>query len=85
MTHHYFQSHLDTLLAHVDATAEMVAAEFPLINAAPDGLTESDVAFYHDDAADLVRSQSHFLEALAARYRCALARAVNSRLFTESR
>lgn len=79
-----FQHHLDALLAHVDATAELAAAEFPLINA-PDGLTESDVEFYRDDAALMFEAQGLFLEAIAARYRRALARAVNARLFTENR
>lgn len=78
-----FQYHLDALLAHVDAAAESAAAEFPLINA-PDGLTESDVEFYHDDAALMFEAQGLFLEAVAARYRRALARAVNARLFTEN-
>jgi hypothetical protein len=79
-----FQHHLDALLAHVDTTAEMAAAEFPLINA-PDGLTAEDVEFYHDDAALLFGAQKLFLDAIAARYRVALARAVNARLFTEVR
>jgi len=79
-----FEHHLTALLAHVDATAESAAADFPLINA-PDGLTAEDVEFYHDDAALLFGAQKLFLDAVAARYRSALARAVNARLFTESR
>jgi hypothetical protein len=82
MTSNYFETHLSALFAHVDATAESAAADFPLINA-PDGLTESDVAFYRDDAALMLEAQGLFLEAVAARYRRALARAVNARLFAE--
>lgn len=76
-----FETHLDALLSHVDATAETAALNFPLINA-PDGLTESDVQFYRSDAALMFEAQGLFLEAIAARYRRALAREVNARLFT---
>ena len=79
-----FQAQLDVLLTHVDLAAKDAAAEFPLINA-PDGLTAEDVEFYSDDAALMFEAQGLFLKAIAARYRCALARAVNARLFTESR
>ena len=79
-----FEHHLTALLSHVDETAALAAKEFPLINA-PDGLTESDVEFYHDDAALMFNAQKLFLDAVAARYRRALARAVNARLFTGSR
>ena len=79
-----FEHHLKALLTHVDTTAEMAAAEFPLINA-PDGLTTEDVEFYSDDAALMFEAQALFLEAVAARYRRALARAVNARLFTGAR
>jgi hypothetical protein len=77
-----FEHHLTALLAHVDETASLAAKDFPLINA-PNGLTESDVAFYRDDAALMLEAQGLFLEAVAARYRRALARAVNARLFAE--
>ena len=77
-----FEHHLIALLAHVDATAESAAKDIDLINA-PDGLTESDVQFYRSDAALMFEAQGLFLEAIAARYRRALARAVNARLFTE--
>jgi hypothetical protein len=79
-----FEHHLTAFLAHVDETAALAAKDFPLINA-PDGLEESDVAFYRDDAALMVGAQCLFLEAVAARYRRALARAVNARLFSEAR
>jgi hypothetical protein len=79
-----FEHHLAALLTHVDETAALAAKDFPLINA-PDGLTESDVAFYRDDAALMFEAQGLFLEAVAARYRRALARAVNARLFSELR
>lgn len=69
------------LHARIDAAAQEAAAEFPLINA-PDGLTADDVDFAADDAAELLSS---FLEGLSYRYRTALARAVNARLFTENR
>ncbi len=78
-----FEHHLAALFAHVDETATLAAKDFPLINA-PDGLTESDVAFYRDDAALMVGVQCLFLKAVAARYRRALARAVNARLFSEN-
>ena len=78
-----FEHHLTALLAHVDTTAEMAAKDFPLINA-PDGLTAEDVEFYSDDAALMFEAQGLFLEAVAARYRRALARAVNARLFSEN-
>ena len=76
-----FEHHLTALLAHVDATAEAAAKEIDLINA-PDGLMESDVQFDRSDAALMFEAQGLFLEAVAARYRRALARAVNVRLFT---
>ena len=76
-----FEHHLTALLAHVDATAEAAAKEIDLINA-PDGLMESDVEFYQSDAALMFEAQGLFLEAVAARYRRTLARAVNVRLFT---
>ena len=79
-----FEHHLKALLTHVDETAAMTAADFPLINA-PDGLMAEDVEFYHDDAALMFGAQKLFLDAVAARYRSALARAVNARLFAESR
>lgn len=72
---------LADLHARIDAAAEAASAEFPLINA-PDGLTADDVDFTADDVAELMSS---FLEGLSYRYRVALARAVNARLFTESR
>jgi hypothetical protein len=78
-----FEHHLAALLAHVDETASLAAKDFPLINA-PDGLVESDVDFYRDDVALMVGAQGLFLEAVAARYRRALARAVNARLFSEN-
>ena len=77
-----FEHHLTALLAHVDETASLAAKDFPPINA-PDGLVESDVDFYRGDAALMFEAQGLFLEAIAARYRQALARAVNARLFTE--
>jgi hypothetical protein len=77
-----FEHHLTALLAHVDATAESAANDIDLINA-PDGLMESDVQFYRNDAALVFEAQALFLEAVAARYRRAFARAVNARLFTE--
>jgi hypothetical protein len=79
-----FEHHLTALLTHVDATAEAAAKDIDLINA-PYGLTESDVQFYRSDAALMFEAQGLFLDAVAARYRFALARAVNARLFTESR
>jgi len=69
------------LHARIDAAAQEAAADFPLINA-PDGLTADDVDFTADDAAEILSS---FLEGLSYRYRVALARAVNARLFMENR
>lgn len=79
-----FETQLRAILSHVDAAADNAAQDYELTEDSTD-ITADDVDFFMDDATDLLRSQSHFLEALAARYRRALARAVNARLFTESR
>ena len=73
---------LADLHARIDAAAQEAAADFRLINAPEDGLTADDIDFTADDAAELLSS---FLDGLSYRYRVALARAVNARLFTESR
>ena len=77
-----FQHHLDALLAHVDTTALLAAENIDRANALG-GLTESDVPFDRSDASLMFEAQGLFLEAIAARYRRTLARAVNARLFTE--
>ena len=77
-----FETHLRAVLAHVDAAADNAAQDYEL-NVDSTGINERCVDFYIDDASDLLQSQTLFLEALAARYRRALARAVNARLFTE--
>ena len=79
-----FEVHLRAILSHVDAAADNAAQDYVLSEDSKD-IVSDDVNFFIDDAADILQSQSHFLEALAARYRRALARAVNARLFTESR
>jgi len=79
-----FETHLRAILAHVDAAADNAAQDYEL-NGDATSINERCVDFYSDDARDLLQSQSLFLEALAARYRRALARAVNARLFAESR
>lgn len=79
-----FETQLRAILAHVDAAADNAAQDYELTEDSTD-VTADEVDFFTDDAADLLRSQNHFLEALAARYRRALARVVNARLFTESR
>jgi hypothetical protein len=77
-----FEIHLRALLSHIDAAADNVAQDYELTSDSTD-ITANDVDFFSDDAGDLLQSQSLFLEAIAARYRRALARVVNTRLFTE--
>jgi len=77
-----FETHLRAILAHVDAAADNAAQDYEL-NVDSTDITADDVDFYIDDARDLLQSQTLFLEAIAARYRRSLARAVNARLFTE--
>lgn len=77
-----FETHLRAILSHVDAAADNAAQDYDLVEDSKD-IAADDVDFYIDDARDLLQSQTLFLEALAARYRRALARAVNARLFTE--
>ena len=77
-----FETHLRAILAHVDAAADNAAQDYDLNEDSTDIIAD-DVDFFTDDARDLLQSQTLFLEAIAARYRRALARAVNARLFTE--
>jgi hypothetical protein len=79
-----FETHLRAVLAHIDAAADNAAQDYKL-NVDSMDIVADDVDFYIDDAGDLLQSQTLFLEAVAARYRRALARAVNARLFTETR
>jgi hypothetical protein len=83
-----FETHLRAVLAHVDAAADNAAQDYDLRLSTDEKLFVGHISdrcadFYIEDASDLLQSQTLFLEALAARYRRAFARAVNSRLFTE--